>query len=114
MPDLPKFNYKEMREKFYKPPSALKSPGSYAMGRGGQVDYYYIACKQDGHMVLLGAYESEAEAYEVAMKKLKNTPYEVVALKTKDRRKATSIMRHRILNSSSDLGLSLRRMKHRV
>lgn len=111
------FNYKEMQEKFYKTPAdkLAKPLTPFKMPRLPRIsaDYYYLACKLDGRMILLGPYDTSEEAYAVGAKKL-STPYEVVALKTKDRSKATSIMRHKILNSSSDLGLSLRRMKHRI
>lgn len=76
-------------------------------------EYWYIACKLNGRMVLLGPYDTENEAYEIGSSKL-NTAYEVIPMNTKDRSEATRRLRHRILNETSDLGRSLRRMKHRV
>ncbi|HUW47068.1 MAG TPA: hypothetical protein VMW50_14930 [Dehalococcoidia bacterium] len=77
-------------------------------------DFYYIVTKQDGRMVLLGPYNDEREAEEVAVEKI-NTAYEVVQMPTRDRSKATQMLRHKILRSDGgDLATSLRRMRHTI
>ena len=77
-------------------------------------DFFYICTKQDGRQVLLGPYNDEREAEDIAVEKL-NTAYEVVSLPTKDRSKATQMIRHRMLRGSGgDLATSLKRMRHTI
>lgn len=77
-------------------------------------DYTYIVTKQDGRMVLLGPYNDEREAEEMAVSKI-NTDYEVVQLPTRDRAKATQMLRHKILRSDGgDLATALKRMRHTI
>lgn len=107
------FSYKKIAEIYKRPPVKLpKMPTEYRLPKLSG-EYFYIAAKLNGRCVLLGPYDTEGEAYEVGSSKL-NTAYEVIPLKTRDRGKATQIVRHRVLNESSNLALSLRRMKHRV
>lgn len=77
-------------------------------------DYWYIVTKQDGKMVLLGSYGTEQEAEEIAMQKI-TTDYEIIALATKDRAKATQMLRHKMLKGNGgNIEDSLRRMKHTI
>jgi len=76
-------------------------------------DYWYVICKHEGRYMLLGPSDTEAEAYAMGASKL-HTVFKVVSFPTRDRAEATRQLRHAILDSSSDLGLSLRRMKHQV
>jgi len=77
-------------------------------------DYSYIVTKQNGRMVLLGPYSDAHEAESVAVEKL-NTDYEVVAMATRDRAKATQMLRHKMLRGNGgNLEDSLRRMKHTI
>jgi len=77
-------------------------------------DWFYICTKSEGRMVLLGPYNDSSEAEEVAVSKI-NTDYEVVAMPTRDRAKATQMLRHKILRSDGgDLATSLRRMRHTI
>lgn len=100
-------NYSEFIRKAYKEPEPPKMPRiPYA-----QQGFYYIICKSEGRIVLLGPYSDEASANTVAVEKLDGA-YEVVQLRTRDRAKATQLLRHRILSDNSDLGQALRRMKH--
>lgn len=75
--------------------------------------WWYVVAKHEGRVVLLGPYNTEQEANTVAVEKLDGT-YEVVQLRTRDRAKATQLLRHRILSDNSDLGQALRRMKHTI
>ena len=117
MPKLNTFNYKEMREKFYKSPSVkLPKPLSpYKMPRlgRGQQDYFYVVAKIDGRFAVLGPYSDESLAYEIGSNKL-NSSFDVISLPTKDRTRATQIVRHHVLDNSGDLSLALRRMRHSV
>ena len=77
-------------------------------------NWWYIVTKQDGRMVLLGPYSDEHEAESVAVEKL-NTDYEVVQMATRDRTKATQMLRHKMLRGNGgNLEDSLRRMKHTI
>ena len=77
-------------------------------------NYWYLVTKQDGRMVLLGPYGDEPEAAGVAMEKI-NTDYEIVQMPTRDRAKATQLLRHKILQGNGgNLEDSLRRMKHTI
>lgn len=76
--------------------------------------YSYIVTKQDGRMVLLGPYNDDHEASGVAMEKI-NTDYEIVQMPTRDRGKATQMLRHKILRGNGgNLEDSLRRMRHTI
>ena len=77
-------------------------------------DWFYIVTKQNGRMVLLGGYDTPQEAEEIATEKL-NTAYEVVPMPTRDRAKATQMLRHKMLRGNGgNLEDSLRRMKHTI
>ena len=77
-------------------------------------DYYYIVTKQDGRMVLLGSYNTAQEAESIAVEKL-NSDYEVVQMPTRDRAKATQMLRHKMLRGNGgNLETSLKRMKHTI
>lgn len=77
-------------------------------------DWWYIVTKQNGRMVLLGPYNDDREAEEIAVAKI-NTTYEVVPLSTRDRAKATQMLRHKMLQGNGgDLETSLKRMRHTI
>ena len=77
-------------------------------------NYWYIVTKQNGRAVLLGSYDSQQEAEEIAVSKL-NTDYEVVAMSTRDRAEATRRLRHKMLQGNGgNLETSLQRMKHTI
>lgn len=77
-------------------------------------DWWYIATKKDGRMVLLGPYNDQSEAENIAVEKL-TTDYEVVAMSTRDRGKATQMLRHKLLEGNGgNLDDALRRMKHTI
>jgi len=77
-------------------------------------NFSYIVTKQDGRMVLLGPYNDDREAGSIAMEKI-NTDYEIVQMPTRDRGKATQMLRHKMLRGDNgNLADSLRRMKHTI
>ena len=77
-------------------------------------DWWYIVTKSNGRMVLLGPYNDQPEAESVAVEKI-NTAYETVPMPTRDRAKATQMLRHKILRGDGgNLDDSLRRMKHTI
>lgn len=65
----------------------------------------------NGHLVILGPYSSREDAEAKSYQELEN-PFEVVELNTRDRGKATAILKKRNLSSTSDLGSSLQRAGH--
>jgi len=89
---------------------------NYQMPHVGK-NFWYIVAKADAgsktRMILLGPYPTEEKAFEVATDKL-NTTFDVIELNTRDRNAATQILRHRVLNDSKDISLSIRRMRHQV
>jgi len=107
-------DYKKLNGDVYKQPSVRlpRLEGSYKPPKLGR-DFYYVVCKHEGRYVLLGPENTEEEAYAMGASKL-HTTFKVVSFPTRDRAEATRQLRHAILDSSSDLGLSLRRMKHQV
>ena len=77
-------------------------------------DWAYLVTKSNGRIVLLGPYTDAQEAEEVATNKI-TTVYEVVLLATRDRSKATQMLRHKMLQGQGGkLEDSLRRMKHQI
>ena len=77
-------------------------------------DYSYIVTKQDGRMVLLGPYNDDREAGSIAMEKIIGD-YEIVQMSTRDRAKATQMLRHKLLKGDGgDLSVVLRRMRHTI
>jgi hypothetical protein len=91
---------------------------------GHQAEYAYITAEwipKDGmgrpkpkRSVLLGPYPTEDKANEVGMQQLGNIPFEVIMLPTRDRGKATQMLRARKLNSGQDLDQSLQRVRHKT
>jgi len=107
-------DYNKMAEIYKRPPVRMPTmPKPYNTLNTESKEYYYIFCKVDGRVALLGPYNGEDEAYSVAVSKL-NTTFNVISMNTRDRGEATRRLRHKILDNSSDLGLSLRRMRHSV
>ena len=80
-------------------------------------NYWYIVAKagagDKARVLLLGPYPTEDKAFEVATNKI-NAAFQVVELPTKDRGAATQMIRHKVLNESSDIGMSIKRMRHQV
>jgi len=110
------FDYNKMQNKVYKQTPVklpkLPTPSDPARGFSTSPEYYYVIAKQDGRIVVLGAYNTEADAYEMAYKL--NVPYVVTPLRTNDIARATAMVKHQLLSKSGDLAASLRRMKHSV
>jgi len=117
-----KFDYGEM-SKVYAQQLAVKQPRTVklpVLGEGGQYklpsfskEQFYVVCKHNGRYILLGPENTEADAYAMGAGKL-HTTFKVVMFPTKDRAKATQMLRHLLVNNNSDLGLALQRMKHTV
>jgi len=99
----------------YKPPK-LPKQFDYQLPSTSN-NYWYIVAKagagDKSRVLLLGPYQSEDKAFEVATNKI-NAAFQVVELPTKDRGAATQMIRHKVLNESSDIGLSIKRMRHQV
>ena len=65
----------------------------------------------NGHLVILGPYNSVDECRSALYLELED-PFDVVELATKDRGRATAILKKRDLSNTSDLGRSLQRAGH--
>lgn len=80
-------------------------------------NYWYIVAKagagDKSRVLLLGPYQSEDKAFEVATNKI-NAAFKILELPTRDRSAAAQIIRHRVLNESGDIGLSIKRMRHQI
>lgn len=79
---------------------------------GGR-DYHYVVATYRGRRVLLGPYATEDEANEIGFEKL-DVPFQVHTLPTKDRARATSILKAEVLSETASLGESLRRIRHKL
>ena len=102
-----------MAEIYKRPPVRMpRMPSAYNIPSAKR-DYYYIFCKVDGRVALLGPHNSPDEAYGIATSKL-NTPYEIIPMNTRDRGEATRRLRMILLDRTSDLSASLSRMKHSI
>ena len=99
----------------YKPPK-LPKQFDYQMPSTSN-NYWYIVAKagagQKTRLLLLGPYQSEDKAFEVATNKI-NAAFKVIELPTRDRSVATQILRHSVLNDKGDISLAIRRMRHQV
>lgn len=98
-------------------PAKLKRPDRANINITGNNIYWYVVAKAEAgskySYVLLGPYPSEDKAYEVGTTKL-NSAFKVMSSKHRDRSIATQEWRHNILDNTGDIGLSIRRMQHKV
>ena len=77
--------------------------------------YYWILAVEPttGRPVVLGPYDTEAAANDMAFSKL-GAAFEVVPLQTRDVRSATKILKHRRFEQSEQLAEVLKRARHKV
>lgn len=75
--------------------------------------FWWIVTTFKGQPVILGPYTSEEEASQVGFEKLGGN-FESYELPTRDKSKATSMIKARILNKTSDLETALRKAKHQI
>ena len=73
--------------------------------------YFYIWASDQGRNVLLGPYDTREEANRAAWQQL-NCYFEIVELPTRDRGRATQIMKAQKLERTQDLSQSLDRVNH--
>lgn len=95
----------------------------YGERLGNQAEYWYITAEwipKDGmgkpkpkRSVLLGPYSDEAKCDSIALQRLGNISYEIIALPTRDRSKATQMLRAKKLNAGQDLDSALQRVRHK-
>ena len=112
---MTKINMSNIYKGSYKPPK-LPKQFDYQMPNTSN-NYWYIVAKagagEKSRVLLLGPYQSEDKAFEVATNKI-NAAFQVVELPTKDRNSATQMLRHSVLNDRGDINLAIRRMRHRI
>lgn len=75
--------------------------------------WYWILATQGGRRVLLGPKSTEQEAYQLGYERLPEN-FEVVPLPTRDRAKATSMLKARGFEKGDTLEDSLKRYRHKV
>ena len=73
--------------------------------------YFYIWAEEEGRNVLLGPYDSREEANRAAWQQL-NCHFEIVELPSRDRGRATQIMKAKKLEKTQNLSQSLERVQH--
>jgi len=74
--------------------------------------YYWIYGRYNGKLVILGCKSSEEEANQYGYEKLE-FPFDVVGLPTKDRGRATSMIKARVLDKTANIDTALQRASHR-
>lgn len=75
--------------------------------------YWWIKTAHEGRLVILGPYNSEEEASQFGFQKL-GSDFETYDLPTRDKSRATSMIKARILQQTSNLGIALQRAKHNL
>lgn len=84
------------------------------MAVGGE--WYWIVTRfpyPDGKLVIIGPKQTEEEANEFGFQKL-DSPFEIHALQTRDRGRATSQLKAKLLDSTSNLGTALQHAQHQT
>ena len=74
--------------------------------------YYWIYGRYNGKLVILGCKSSEEEANQYGYEKL-DFNFDVVGLPTKDRGRATSMIKARVLDKTANIDTALQRASHR-
>lgn len=75
--------------------------------------YYWITGNYNGRLFVIGPKSNEQEAYTMGYEKL-DCPFDVVALKTRDKGAATGILKARLLERTGNLDQALQRARHTV
>ena len=77
----------------------------------GKDNYWYNYAIYNGRLIVDGFYFSEQEALQFGSK---NIPvgYKTVNIATRDRSKATQIIKRRVWEETNDIDMALRRAKH--
>lgn len=75
--------------------------------------YWWIKTTHEGRLVILGPYATEGEASDFAFQQL-GTDFEVFDLPTRDKARATSMIKARILKQTSSLDTALQRARHKL
>jgi len=82
-------------------------------GREGNRDYFWITFRRNGRLVILGPENTEDEAYSRGFLSQESN-FEVTALRTRDKARATSQLKAQLLDKTQDIDLSLQRARHQV
>ena len=75
--------------------------------------YWWIKTTHEGRLVILGPYGTESEANEFGLEHFGNN-YEAFDLPTRDKARATSMIKARILKQTSNLDTALQRARHKI
>lgn len=73
--------------------------------------YYWITFFRNGRAVVLGPEDTEDNAYSRGFLS-QEANFEVVALRTRDKARATSMLKARMLDRTQDIDGALRRVSH--
>lgn len=74
--------------------------------------YYWIVADYNGQLVVIGPKDTAEEANQFAYENL-DVEFEVKELQTRDRARATSILKANRLEETGNLGQALQRARHR-
>jgi len=79
-------------------------------------DYWWAWATEpeSGRLIVLGWYNSESEAYQDAIVKMQGIPFEVVALKTRDRTYAKAKLNYIRLEKGTAVQNMVKRAKYKV
>ena len=89
-------------------PDSPKLPGI-----GMQREFWWIVAKYGNKLVIIGPETSEDAAFQLGQAKL-DCPFEAVKLPTKDRGRATAMLKAREWKSTGNLDNALQRAKHQA
>lgn len=95
---------------------ALGDNGGKPKHKGTRRDYYWICAIEQttGTPIVDGPFDTEEEGDRVGYEKLRGEYFEVRAMKTIDRNRATAEWRHERLMRSGKLIEVLKRTKHKI
>ena len=75
--------------------------------------YWWLKTTYEGKLVILGPYATEELASEFGLEKFGEN-FEAIDLPTRDKSRATSMIKARILKQTSNLGTALQRARHQL
>jgi len=78
-----------------------------------QRTFYWIIANLNGKLVVIGPKDTEADANSFAYEKL-DVEFEIIPLDTRNRARATSIIKAKRLDATGDLAGALQRARHKV
>lgn len=78
-----------------------------------QRDYYWVVAQWQGRLIIIGPKDDERQASDFGFQKL-DCPFSVVALPTRDKSRASSLLKARRLEHNDGLDKSMSRSLHQA